>query len=189
MPYRLVDKRAYRDPYSEGVFDWCTSSIQNPLIPSHNDRWVLTRSYGSVAHEYECAARFRIEPNGFDGLIDDGKTYTCFGVLRKSSGRYKWPTASERSPRNTNKRAVYEALEQLGNVATVSQIAEAARVSKGIVHNTLIKGARAGGKHRAPYTIRSEERRPQPEGSAHEWGLTQRGKDWLKWSRRQNKTN
>ena len=103
MPYKLLDKRAFNEAYKNEVTDWCNASILNSLIPAHRDRWIEVRRYGQVAIEYRCGARFKIEANGFDGLTDDGKTYTCPGILRKSLGLHNWPSSIKRSPRNTNK--------------------------------------------------------------------------------------
>jgi len=183
MPYKLLDKRAFNEAYNNEVTDWCNSSILNSSIPAHRDRWIEVRRYGQVAIEYRCGARFKIEANGFDGLTDDGKTYTCPGILRKSLGLHNWPSSIKRSPRNTNKLPILKTIEQLGGVVTEAEIRNETRINKNIIHSSLLKY----GSARVPYVMRSEERRPQPEGFAYEWGLTDRGKQWLKWAQRKYK--
>lgn len=138
---------------------------------AHDPFWVVQKRFGAIALQLCCVR----------GIQDDeGMLRGCGATLRVSTGRYSWSARAGRPPveRNGRKLRVLSALARLGGTATVGALA----IESGLDRN-VVDGCLAGGAHaKSPYVTRSASRETTPNGSAHTWALSARGRAWIAWA-------
>jgi len=174
MDYVLINKEE-DDRYDHleletGIEEWCPAALTH-AVQAHKGYFVYQRKYGTVAIKYKCLAQFT---NG-----QSGKTFNCVGTITKSTGVSNWGQHRGTTP-NIKKAPTLWALDHLGGIATVSDIAAMTGLTNSEVNNTLHSCWRA----RVPYVTRSEAKLPTAISYAYEWTISTRGKLWLLWAQK-----